>query len=768
MSNKLINKIFFTLLFVLFIITGNSYAQLTGVKTIPGDYATIAAAITDLNTQGVGSGGVTFNVAAGHTETITDALTITATGTAGNPIVFQKSGSGANPLVTRTDAGTFSTSTIGGAGDAIIRLEGTDYITIDGIDVTATDQGIEYGYLTHKPSGTDGCQYVTIKNCNISMTKGTSGYVIGIYIGNGTTSSSSAVGVTVTATSGINSNITITGNTIQNVHAGIYVRGSSATGFYDSDITIGQSGAGNTITNFGGGNASSTYGVYFIYVTNPTVAYNTINSATHGATLYGIFYSTVTGNVIGSNNSFNLANNSLSSSTYFIYNTNLVTSETYDNNTFAAGTLSSTGSAYLIYSSNGTPVKSISGNSISGTINRTGGSGSFYCYYNFGSPSSGTETISNNNFSNITVAGTSSLYGIYTNTATGQNRICNNNTVSNLTGGTGSTYAIYVLSTTSNQVYNNTVHSITAGGTVYGLYFSGTNPTVYNNVVRDINTSGLTLYGIYDGGTGTTNCYKNQVYNLTCNNTSSTLYGFYITTGTANYVYNNFVSDLKTPSSGSTTGLAGMYVSGGTYIGLYYNTIYLNATSTGTNFGSTGIYASTTPTLDLRNNVVVNTSTAAGTGFTVAYRRSTTTLTSYSNLSNANDFYAGTPSASNLIFYDGTNADQTISAYKTRVSPRDANSFSENPPFVNATTAPYDLHINPSIATQLESGGVPVSSPLAITADFEGDTRNATTPDVGADEFTGIPIRLDTPGNYVHTIIEYRINFSKNSCCFNQ
>jgi hypothetical protein len=75
--------------------SGNLLAQLTGTKTIPGNYATIAAAITDLNTQGVGTGGVTFNVASGYTESTTAPLIVTATGTAANPIVFQKSGTGA-------------------------------------------------------------------------------------------------------------------------------------------------------------------------------------------------------------------------------------------------------------------------------------------------------------------------------------------------------------------------------------------------------------------------------------------------------------------------------------------------------------------------------------------------------------------------------------------------------------------------------------------------------------------------------------------------
>ena len=223
---------------------------------------------------------------------------------------------------------------------------------------------------------------------------------------------------------------------------------------------------------------------------------------------------------------------------------------------------------------------------------------------------------------------------------------------------------------TSNQLYDNTVHSVTAGGNVYGLYFAGTNATAYNNNVYDITTSGINLYGIYDAAAGTTSCYKNQVYNLTGNNANQTLYGIYITSGASNNVYNNFVSDLKTPASGSATGLAGVYISGGTAIGLYYNTIFLNASSTGANFGSAGIYASTTPTVDLRDNVVVNTSTPAGTGFTTAYRRSTNTLTSYADASNNNDFYAGTPSAANLIYYDGTDTARTIEQFKTIVSPR--------------------------------------------------------------------------------------------------
>ena len=88
----------YSLLVLIFVLLSSANAQLTGIKNIPGDYTSIASAITDLNTAGVGSGGVTFNIAAGYTET--GNHTITASGTAATPIVFQKAGAGTNPVFT--------------------------------------------------------------------------------------------------------------------------------------------------------------------------------------------------------------------------------------------------------------------------------------------------------------------------------------------------------------------------------------------------------------------------------------------------------------------------------------------------------------------------------------------------------------------------------------------------------------------------------------------------------------------------------------------
>ncbi|MFA5404699.1 MAG: hypothetical protein WC358_07165, partial [Ignavibacteria bacterium] len=276
------------------ILLGNSssFAQLSGNLYIPSDYPTITDALTELNSQGVGDGGVTFNIVADYTEYVTDSLIIKATGTADKPIVFQKDPEtvGANPLVTRTNAGIHTPTTIGARGDAIIIIEGSDYVTFDGIDVTATNQGIEYGYYIRKASATNGCKFVTIKNSVITMTKGTSAYVVGLYSSNNIAGSAlnSITGVAVTSEGGRHENVTIIGNTVQNTYYGMYFLGYNHTtspyNYYDQNFTIGAEGAGNIIRNFGGNVASTSDGIIITYHNNESISYNTINNTDGGGT----------------------------------------------------------------------------------------------------------------------------------------------------------------------------------------------------------------------------------------------------------------------------------------------------------------------------------------------------------------------------------------------------------------------------------------------------------------------------------------------------
>jgi len=66
----------------------------------------------------------------------------------------------------------------------------------------------------------------------------------------------------------------------------------------------------------------------------------------------------------------------------------------------------------------------------------------------------------------------------------------------------------------------------------------------------------------------------------------------------------------------------------------------------------------------------------------------------------------------------------------------DLNSFNENPPFV----APF-LHINASIPTNVEGNALPI---IGLTTDIDGNIRNATNPDIGADEGNFTPSTTPT------------------------
>ena len=287
---------------------------------------------------------------------------------------------------------------------------------------------------------------------------------------------------------------------------------------------------------------------------------------------------------------------------------------TMNYNTISYGTFASTSQSNMFANFGNAVNFSFVGNQNNGVINKTG-AGNFYCLNGGGSSPNANEIIANNTFDSITVAGNINLYGIHVSTAATATRQAYNNTVSNFTGGTGTTYGLSFQTCLSQQVYNNTVRDITVGGTTYGLYFSGNNPTVYNNTVSNITTAGQNLAGIYNQGAQTTNCYKNQVYNLTSTYSGAstmTVCGIQVLSGTVgNYVYNNFISEIKVPNATvATNALFGINASASSgKIGIYYNTIYLNSTGIVTpTFRSFGIFSNTGNTSDLRNNIIVNTS----------------------------------------------------------------------------------------------------------------------------------------------------------------
>ncbi len=728
------------------------FGQLTGTKTIPGDYATIEAAIAALNSQGVGAGGVTFNVAANHTETLsapTAGTITTATSSVTAPVVFQKSGAGSNPLITAAALSAATTT------DGVIKIEGADYITFDGIDIQENGANTTYltdwAYAILKSSGTNGAQHITIKNCNISLDKSNTSSK-GIYSHNHNATSTTTF--TVTDAAGTNAYNKIDNVNFSNVYGGIYMYGfADATpyAFYDQNNEIGVT-MGNNWTNFGGGTTTA-YGLYSAYQNNLIIANNnftgTIGTSASSGALYCIYLST------GVNSSLDIYNNTISV------------------------TFNGTGTFYGMYSlmgASGTSnVTNIYNNTVTGCSVPNATSGAFYGMYTYGGMTASwyNNSITNNNLGSGTTTATGSFYGLYTytsptsaGTASVYNNTISNNARLQSTLGSGFGYWFYQSGGNGTMyIYDNLVDNNIAGSssTQYVGYclYSGTK-YFYDNVISNFYNANATVYGLYNGNGVAGYFYRNKIFNINSDAAASIIYGIYQSSGTSIYYYNNFISDLKAPAATGAIAISGFYLTGGTTLGCYNNTVYLNASSSGSTFGTTGIYASTTPSVDLRNNIVVNTSTPGATGYTVGLRYSGTSLANFASTSNYNDYYAGIPGANNLIFYDGTNADQTLATFKARVSPRESSSVSENPPFVNVSVAPYDLHLQTSIATQLESGGVIVSSPLAIVEDFDMDPRYpnagypdnmsspASAPDIGADEFGGLALDA-TPPNIAFT-----------------
>ncbi len=753
----------FTLILFL-IISGLSFGQLSGPKSIPGDYGTIREAIADLNVKGVAAPGVTFNVIAGGSETFLSpsngliSLPVGFESTATAPVVFQLSGDGANYLVTAA-SGT-------GVYDYIFCLSGSDYITFNGIDIqenalnTSGATQMEWGFALLRTSGTDGSQHNTIANCHITMNK-TNAATIAIYSPNFTLAAPT-VTLTATSTDGENSYNKFYGLTITNVYTGISITGFNDTSlkfYYDQFNEIGNEGA-NTISNLGGGGIIP-YGIFTIYQDHLTIANTTISglASTTSSTIafYGINASTTAnGNLdlhhntvsvqyggIGPFHAIYVTMGSAGSGNLISIHDNTITGCTYAN----AGNVA----CNMLFSDNGGCTNlNVFNNQIT---NNT-----------FGSATATAQGTIQYMYTRTGLAGNAVVQGnlnVYGNSVTGNVRLQSANVSAGTTYISPGGYGLAM------NCYNNTIsnNSTSSSGTVNVLYVlaSQNQKTIYGNTISNLSCNG-SMYGIYTGNGGPTSVYNNKVQNLTANYATGIIYGINLSSQSTlgdMYVYNNYISELKTPISSSTSvSIYGINISGGSVntLGCYYNTVYLNAASTGTNFNTAGFYVGTSAqSYDIRNNIVVNTSTPNGSGKTVAIRFSSAGFANFGMATNNNNYYAGTPGPSRVIFYDGATSAMTLNDYKSLVTPRELQSVTENPPFVNVATTPYDLHLKTDVATQCESAGTLILTPYSVGTDFDNDARYpnagypdnpgypAMAPDLGADEFAGIPNDVTSP-----------------------
>ncbi|MBX7041258.1 MAG: hypothetical protein K1X85_00015 [Ignavibacteria bacterium] len=753
---------YFKILFTLFglLLSTNSFGDLSGPKSIPGDYSTIALAVADLNAQGVGTGGVIFNVAAGHTETVSNLVVniVANLPTSSNTVVFRKSGAGANPLITAAP-GSSATA------DGIIKISGTDYITFEAIDLVdpSSNTGnamMEWGYALMRETTRNGTQHAIIKNCTVTLQKMNTAS-IGIYIANRDTSGNIIVPEDA---EGQNSYNTIYGNTVTNVYKGIVAISASTT--RDLDNRIGVEGeTANSITDWGGSTVSAE-GIRCEGQTNVKIVNNVVNGGTNtsgSAATVGII-ATLFGSLPSAANyeiAYNTVTITASSSSQAHYGIRaLANGDTVriHHNTVENCNSGQTSNAF--YGISHDPVGTVNAAYIHNNIirnNSHGGTGTTQLLYAAGSGTINNLLIrANLIYGNQKTGISGTLNGIIVSNASlecDSNQIYNNSIPSS-SGSSSSSMNAYLSSGSPllENVHNNLIYnqSVSGFGTSTSSIMTGirsnsassTVKRIYENTIYGLNTiigTGTTggAYGIYSTQGADVKIYRNKVYDIANTGANGTSGGIWTSSGVAISVYNNFVSNIKAPNSTNANAVVGINntsTTANSTVKIYYNSVHLNA-SGGSSFGSSAlsVTASATATsasLDLRNNVFINLSSPGSlSGQTVAYRRSSVNLQNFASESNHNVFYVGTAAFNKLIFADGVNGDQTIELYKARMSPRETNSRSFNVNFVNTVTG--DLHVTGSSIGDLNLIGQPLAG---ITDDFDADTRSASHPYRGADE----------------------------------
>ncbi|MBC8173537.1 MAG: T9SS type A sorting domain-containing protein [Chitinophagales bacterium] len=631
-------------------------------------YPTVASFVTALN-AGTVTCAVTCYVAAGHTETApAGGINLTQTGTAANTITFQKYGAGINPVIN-----AFAGSVILAVGsvnaDGIFSLNGSDYITVDGIDLMdnniAAPGTMEYGYGLFKTSATNGCQNNTIQNCSITL-KATNSNPgppqfedgsKGIFAGNITRTAYTSA-LTVASAGGQNNNNTFISNTIKDANIGIVLRGyydiTSPYDDYDQNNIIGQAGAGNVIEHFGGTSTSPTFGIYVIYQNNINISSNSIdNDASSGMVsagkIYGIFN--------GSNNTTNLTTTAISDNTISLvqganaydligiqtgsFSGQTATNVTISNNTIQNCTFTAghgfPGVFYGIFNLFNATNLTISNNTISNnTINSTT---TWNSYLIRNHTNSLTTFITDNvMINNSKTDGLSSghLYGYFNDlgTVASSSETIEGNTIEGLSVPAGSTIsAIGIQITTSasqiKYINGNSISGLTGGGTGTSIITAGiiadgmpAGSTVNDNTVSDI-TSGIYAIGINCGAptnsptSASTNVSFSAAGNTISNITNTATlgsYGMNVNTsgsvGSDVTISDNIIDGVTVSGAGVPT-MTGIRMGGGSSLGLYTvsdNTISnVSHTSITGSTSAIGIQSSTTNTpVNIYQNHIYN------------------------------------------------------------------------------------------------------------------------------------------------------------------
>jgi hypothetical protein len=256
-------------------------------------------------------------------------------------------------------------------------------------------------------------------------------------------------------------------------------------------------------------------------------------------------------------------------------------------------------------------------------------------------------------------------------------------------------YGLYIANGDSIQVLHNDFHRKNRAtlSTFYGIFQSSCrNMKIVSNSIHDAGTGSYTAYPLYlstsvNAAGFETEFINNSIFNI---NSSGTIYGMYLL--------------------GTRDG-----------VNLYNNTIILD-NGAGT---TRALWMSTAPTNHtIKNNIFSVSGSGAGTKYCIYV-----SIIAASMVSNNNVFHMGATAGTNYVGYYAANQ-ATLANWQATTS-QDSLSVNLDPVFAH----PASGNILP-LSSGIDNIGTPIPS---VTVDQSGAARSATTPDVGAFEFTGIP-----------------------------
>ncbi|AXG73880.1 hypothetical protein DVK85_06350 [Flavobacterium arcticum] len=356
-------------------------------------------------------------------------------------------------------------------------------------------------------------------------------------------------------------------------------------------------------------------------------------------------------------------------------------------------------------------------------------------------------------------SGSNDSYSFNTATADNTNLTVLGNNFMNVKQG------VYVEGNASTRTTNVVIHQNDLGSEnntetiIYPAYLSNVNGFEYTenyiyNLYRDTNAGDLRSAGIHVANNSTDGyILKNTMRDLT--RTTTDQYTFAgITLASTNNNANILVANntiLNVIAKGNTTADEnghGINVHSGGGYKIYHNTIVLNTNQPNNGYtAALYVHSDVNGSLDVRNNIFVNNQTTGTRRTAILVNKSLNDINSLFSHLDYNNYYSNDKigfisSAGSTDWSNNPDYQTTLSGWQSFTG-KDANSINELPAFVSAK----DLHLASNDNDALNNLGTPIAD---VTKDMDGQLRNTTAPDMGADEFGAIQMPTAGAGEGIY------------------